>query len=111
MLIWHRIDKNGRYNMRTNMLLFKDMNHLKNALNGKFENIQVVDMAVIPGNKGLFRVLDATDGEIIGEAYDPDVYRVWPDSEKEMVVPAYKDFFDSEGKFSEELFKKNYRLA
>lgn len=110
MLIWHRIGKDGKYNMRTNMILVQDINHLTNILIVKFPNLRIVDMSSITGNAGLWRVTDI-DGEIIGEAYDPNVYRVFPGTDKEMVIPAYENFYDIDGKFSSDLFHANYKAA
>lgn len=107
MLIWHKIFKDGQYRMRTNMVLVNDMDHLTNILITKYPGLRVNDMSSIPGNAGLWRLTDKK-GAIIGEAYDPDIYRLWPGTDKERVVPAYKDFYDDEGNFSRELFKQYY---
>lgn len=110
MLIWHRIGKDGQYHMRTNMALFQDMQHLVNTLIVKFPNLQVSSMGNFTGNEGLWRILDS-DGEIIGEAYDPDIYRVFANTDREMLIPAYKNFYDKNGRFSAELFHKYYKAA
>lgn len=107
MLIWHKIFKDGKYRMRTNMVLVRDMVHLTNILITKYPGLRVNDMSSIPGNNGLWRLTDK-DGSVIGEAYDPDIYRLYPGTARERVVPAYKDFYDNEGKFCAKLFKAFY---
>lgn len=108
MYIWHKRLSDGKYHMRINMALYPSLDRIIEVLGRVYKDIVVKDMGSVNGNEGLFRVHDK-NGEIIGEAYDPDVYRVWKGMDKEMVVPAYKDFYDETGKFSKDLFIKNYK--
>ena len=103
MLIWHKRLADGRYHMRKNMSLYYDIESLKKT----YKSLFFEDMSYLLGNSGLFRAFDSNH-EVIGEAYDPDIYRVLGGTGKEFIVPAYIKFYDDNGKFSADVIM-NYR--